>query len=94
MKFRISQQAAREIRGIGEYIARDNPERANSFIDELHGRVREIAERPLSFPPRPDLAPELRCALHRPYLILFRINDDAVEFVHVIHGARDVAQHL
>ena len=94
MKFRISVQAAREIRGIGEYIARDNPDRANSFIEELHARVREIADRPLSFPSRADLAPDLRCALHRPYLILFRISDDAVEIIHVIHGARDVTQHL
>lgn len=94
MKFRISGQAAREIRGIGEYIARDNPERANSFIDELYARVREIAERPLSFPSRADLATDLRCALHRPYLIMFRIRDDTVDIVHVIHGARDVAQHL
>lgn len=94
MKFRISEQAAREIRGIGEYIARDNPERANSFIEELHGRVREIAARPHSFPTRPDLAPDLRCALHRPYLILFRVNDDTADVVHVIHGARDLAQHL
>ncbi|MBW7921092.1 MAG: type II toxin-antitoxin system RelE/ParE family toxin [Rubellimicrobium sp.] len=31
---------------IGIYIARDNPTRASSFIDEIEARMAEIARRP------------------------------------------------
>lgn len=94
MKLRISSEANQDLRGIGEYIARDNPKRANSYVAELSARIREIAERPLSFPAREDIAPGLRAGLHRPYLILFRITGDTVEIARVIHGARDITQHL
>jgi toxin ParE1/3/4 len=94
MKLRISSEANQDLRGIGAYIARDNPRRAVSFVAELSESIREIGRRPLSFPAREDLAPGLRARLHRPYLILFRIAGDTVEIARVIHGARDVAQHL
>jgi toxin ParE1/3/4 len=77
-----------------EWIAEDNLGRAVSFIDEIIARFDAIAERPLAYPSRNDLAPGLRAGLHRPYLILFRIAGDTVEIARVIHGARDVAQHL
>lgn len=94
MKFRISDEAQRDVAGIGQHIAQDNPERAVSFIDELTAKFRLVAERPLSFPTREDWHPELRSALHRPYIILFRVADDYVDIVRVFHGARDIPNLL
>lgn len=94
MKFRISDEAQRDVAGIGQHIAQDNPERAASFIDELTAKFRLVAERPLSFPTREDWHPELRSALHRPYIILFRVADDYVDIVRVFHGARDIPNLL
>lgn len=94
MKFRISDEAQRDVAGIGQHIAQDNPERAVSFIDELTAKFRLVAERPLSFPTREDWHPELRSALHRPYIILFRVADAYVDIVRVFHGARDIPNLL
>jgi toxin ParE1/3/4 len=94
MKVRLSGQAKRDLRGIAAYIARDNPPRAVSFVAELHAVVLQIGERPNAFPNREDLFPELRSALHRPYLILFRIHENEVQIGRVIHGARDLARHI
>ena len=91
MNFRVSDEAKRDLRDIGRYIARDNPERAVSFVDELGGTIREAAKRPMSYPARDDLLPGLRSALHKPYLILFRVEADVVEIARVIHGARDLS---
>jgi len=90
MKYRISDEAQRDLAGIGQHIAQDNPERAVSFVDELTAKFRIVAERPLSFPAREDWHPELRSALHRPYTILFRVADDHVDIVRIFHGARDI----
>jgi toxin ParE1/3/4 len=92
--YRLAADAIADLDAIFGYIAEDNPRRAVSFIDEIIGRFDAIAERPLSYPAREDLAPGLRAGLHRPYLILFRITGDTVEIARVVHGARDFAQHL
>jgi len=94
MKYRISDEAQRDLVGIGQHIAQDNPTRALSFVDEITEKFRLVAERPLSFPAREEWHPELRSALHRPYVIVFRIADDHVDIVRVFHGARDIPNLL
>jgi toxin ParE1/3/4 len=90
MKFRISPEARRDLRGIAVYIARDNPSRAVSFVAELSLTILATAAGPMSFPARDDLLPGLRGALHKPYIVFFRQNDGLVEVVRVLHGARDI----
>ncbi|MFN4114787.1 MAG: type II toxin-antitoxin system RelE/ParE family toxin [Sphingomonadaceae bacterium] len=94
MKYRVSDEARRDLVDIGRHIAQDNPSRALTFIDELTTRFRIVAERPLSFPAREEWHPDLRSALHRPYVILFRVAGDHVEIVRVFHSARDIPNLL
>ncbi len=94
MKYKISDEAQRDLFGIGQHIAQDNPARALSFIDEMTAKFRLMAERPLSFPAREEWHSDLRSALHRPYVIVFRVADDRVEIVRVFHGARDIPNLL
>lgn len=91
MKLSISPRAARDLEGIGDYIARDNPARAVSFVREIRQQFRGIARLPAAFPARDDLAAGLRMAVHGNYLILFRIADKTVRVERVIHGARNLA---
>jgi toxin ParE1/3/4 len=56
-KLVISPRAAFDLEEIGDYIARNNPSRAVSFIRELERECRRIAKRPAAFPARGDLAP-------------------------------------
>jgi plasmid stabilization system protein ParE len=48
----------------------------------------------LSFPAREEWHPDLRSALHRPDVILFRVAGDHVEIVRVLHSARDIPNLL
>ncbi|WP_207101817.1 type II toxin-antitoxin system RelE/ParE family toxin [Paracoccus shandongensis] len=75
---------------IGDFIALDNPEQAASFVAEIEARIRQIAERPGSFPARDDLYEGLRAARHGRYLIFFVEAGDEVRIVRVLHGARDL----
>ncbi len=46
MQYRFSRQAERDIENIGDFIARDNPAGAVTFIAELRQRCREIVDWP------------------------------------------------
>jgi len=91
MKFRIASAARQDLREIAEYIARDNPVRAVSYVKELNDRIRSVAVRPLIYPERESWRKGLRSAHHGRYHIVFRIEGDVVEFLRVLHGARDIA---
>lgn len=90
----FAPEARADLRAIGAYIARDDPARARSFVNELRTRAAQAAERPLSFPARDDLAPGLRAILHGRYLIFFRELPDEVRVERLIHGARDLERVL
>ncbi|HJU18025.1 MAG TPA: type II toxin-antitoxin system RelE/ParE family toxin [Stellaceae bacterium] len=84
----FSPRAERDLEEIGDYIARGNPARALSFLDELRTRCDRVAANPTAYPAREDLAPGLRMAVHRRYLIFFRADADQVRIERILHGAR------
>ena len=88
MRLSFSPKAALDLEEIGDYIARDNPLRALSFIAELEAQCRRVAEMPAAFPKREDIAPGLQMAVHGNYLILFRVQSDSVRIERIVHGAR------
>lgn len=89
-RFEIKQRAEEDLREIGAFIARDNPDRAESFIFELIERIAWIGENPLLYRERFDWDPGLRVAHHGRYRILYRARDDFVEILRVAHSARDL----
>jgi toxin ParE1/3/4 len=88
----LSPRAAADLEDIAQYIARDNPERAATFVEELEAKCRTVAATPDIYPARPDLAPGLRMAVHGRYLVLFRElpGQSAVRVERVLHGARNL----
>jgi toxin ParE1/3/4 len=87
---RLSAKAATDLEDIGDYIARDNRERAATFVDELQNACARIAENPKAYVTRDDLASGLRMAVHRHYLILFRILQNEIRVERIVHGARNL----
>jgi toxin ParE1/3/4 len=90
MKLVLTDEATADLREIGEWIAADNPRRALSFVDELKERCTRLTDMPLAYPlvPRHE-ASGLRRLPHGDYSIFYRVGQDAVEIIHVLHGARD-----
>ena len=89
-RVRLSQRAIADLDEIGDYIARDNPDRAATFVDELEDACRRIADGPQAYPLRSDLAPDVRMAVHTNYLIFFRVLPNEIRVERVLHGARDL----
>ncbi len=89
-KYVIAKEVERDLNDIANYIGKDNPERALSFVREIRSRFSDIAERPYSFPAHDEWGTDLRSAVHGRYHIIFAIIDDVVHIARVIHGARDI----
>ena len=79
-----------DLEEIGLYIARDNPDRANTFIDEIVATYDRISGQPRMGRERPELAANLRSHPHGRYFIFCRIVDAGIEIVRVLHGSRDL----
>jgi toxin ParE1/3/4 len=92
VKVVITDRATTDMRLIGRWIKRDNPSRALTFVQELRQRCHAIGSRPRMYPLLEgfEVAGIRRCN-HQKYLIFYKIENDTVRILHVLHGARDIA---
>ncbi|MDR6449622.1 plasmid stabilization system protein ParE [Paraburkholderia terricola] len=95
MIVRILPAAEAELEAIGDYIARDNPLRAVSFVRELRDRCMGLADMPLAFPLVPRYEDRgVRHRVHGNYQIFYRVVGqpaERIDVIHVLHSARDSA---
>jgi len=84
----FSPRASVDLDEIGDYIARDNPARAISFVEELREHCAAILAAPASYAPREELGAGVRMAVHGRYLVLFRADADVVRIERILHSAR------
>jgi toxin ParE1/3/4 len=88
----FSPRARADLAEIGGWIAADSPRRALTFVDEIRRHAEAIGASLQAFTRREDLGVGLRMAVHRPYLIFFRIEAAVVRIERVLHGARDLRE--
>lgn len=86
----IRQQAFDDLREIADFIARDNPARAESYVGEILDRIAWVGENPMLHPVRLEWKSGLRIALHGRYRILYRHIDGLVVILLVVHSSRDL----
>jgi toxin ParE1/3/4 len=90
MTHRLSPQAKSELEAIGDHIAEDSPTNAERFIERLTGKFVALGRNPRIGRARPELRSDLRSFPYGAYLILYRVIDDGVEIVRVVHAARNL----
>lgn len=86
----FSEKAEEDPEQIGDFIARDSPARALSFIRELRDCCRKIGQFPESYKRCPDLGRNVRMMPQGNYVVLYRILDDRISVERILHGARDI----
>jgi toxin ParE1/3/4 len=79
-----------DLEDIGDYIARDNPQRAITFVDEIRQRCFAIVQAPRAAPLRESLGKGVRVVPYGQYLIFYTVQPDEVRIERVLHGARDI----
>jgi toxin ParE1/3/4 len=90
-------QAKADLIEIADYIAEDNPEAAERFLDAAEAAFAMIASLPSvgrTFRFQSTRAQGLRgwpVEGFARYLIVYRADDSLIEIVRVVHGSRDIA---
>ncbi|WGF91127.1 type II toxin-antitoxin system RelE/ParE family toxin [Marinivivus vitaminiproducens] len=80
-----------DLEAIADYIARDNPARALSFVRELRFFCRDLGEQARRYPVRSEFGLDVRGAVYRNYLVLYSERPgDFITIERVVHGARDL----
>ena len=90
-RFRLSPEAARDIREIWAYIAEDSIPSAHRVRLLIFDACQKLAEHPRMGHPRTDLTE--KHVLFWPvgsYLIIYNPAQQPIEIVRIVHAARDV----
>ena len=90
MKCIFSVIAEIDLEEIGDYIARDNPERAVSFIMGIREQCSNMTNYPEAAPLRPELGKGIRMLPFGHYLIFYTVNPENIRVERILHGARNI----
>jgi toxin ParE1/3/4 len=95
VKVVFTAEARADLDQISDYIAEQNLAAALAFVAKLRVACRALAHAPLGYPVVPRYrASGIRRRAFGNYLIFYRVRADAIEVIHILHGARDYARIL
>ena len=95
MKVYWTHNAVDHLVNIYEYIALNSPTYAKGMVDRITRRSSQIADSPLSGRMVPEYqTPDIRELIEKPYRIIYRIKQDQIDVLAVIHGARLMPEDL
>jgi toxin ParE1/3/4 len=89
-----SDLAMDDLKGILDFIGRDKPIAARTFVDGIVETCHLIADNPEIGMVREDLAPTLRLFSHRGYGIYYRNLDAEVLIERVLHPSLDISRQF
>jgi toxin ParE1/3/4 len=82
--------AESDLLDVWSYIARDNPDAADRFLDLIDEKLALLAEFPEIGRRRDDLAPRLRSFPVGRYVIFYRLSEPGIEVACVLSAYRDI----
>ena len=86
-----SPEAEEDLFEIWSYLAdRASPQIADAQLNAIENACAKLGHWPYSGRQRDALLPGLRSVLASPYVVFYRVRDDAVDIVRVLHGRRDL----
>jgi len=90
MRIEFSESIETDLEAIAEYIARDNPRRAVTFLQDIRAELQRIGDGPLRYQLRPELGDDARLGVVGRYVILFRVAQDVVYVERIVQGNRQL----
>jgi len=94
MNYRLSPAAQTDLGDVWLYIAQDNPQAADRFLDALEEKLTMLATHPNLGRKCDELGPSLQRFPIGAYVIFYRLQAKHMEIVRVLHGARDIESIL
>jgi toxin ParE1/3/4 len=90
MELVFDRRAERDLEDIGDFIAKDNPTRAVSFVREIRDHCARLLQFPEAARLHPELGEGVRVSVYRRYLVFHAVENDVLRIRRVIHGARNL----
>jgi len=91
MKIVWTEPAVEDLRELYAYIARDSEMYASGFVERIILAVERLLEHPKVGRVVPESNDDnIRELLFQRYRIIYRLQNDNIELLSVIHGARDL----
>jgi toxin ParE1/3/4 len=85
-----TSKAEEDLLEIWSYIADDNIDAADEFLDQIVATCRTLSDNPAAGRSRDELAQRLRSFPLGNYVIFYRPLEDGIVVIRVLHGARDL----
>lgn len=90
MKVQLAPRARLDLIQIGDYLERESGRRiARRWIERLEAKALDLEKQPYIGAEDASLGGRRRLVV-RPYLIVYRISNNVVRVLRVVHGARDL----
>jgi toxin ParE1/3/4 len=90
-----TNNAVRQLDAIYEYIGQTSFDYALRMVDKITRRSEQIVVFPMSGRIVPEFSdPNIRELIERPYRIIYRVTEDGVDVLAVVHGARNLDENL
>ncbi len=86
----ISDPAIKDLDDIWIYIAENNPENADRFIEFMFKKCEQLVDMPFIGRQRDELLPELRSFPVKAYVVFYRIQTEVIEIVRILSAYRDI----
>jgi toxin ParE1/3/4 len=86
-KVRWTNRALGRLDEIADYIAKDNPERAKTFVVELRDKINMLQSHSLGRAGRVFGTKEL--VLHKNYVAVYRVKANEVHILTILHSAQN-----
>jgi addiction module RelE/StbE family toxin len=95
MKVYWTLNAIKHLTNIYEYIALNSPTYARRMVDRITQRSEQISTQPFSGRKVPEYETEdIRELIEKPYRIIYRLKQDQIDVLAVIHGAQLLPEEI
>jgi toxin ParE1/3/4 len=92
--YTIALRAQNDLAEIWSYVVRDSLVAADRLIEMFHQKFLLLAAQPFMGESRETLQSGLRAFSAGNYVILYRLVQNGIDVVRVIHAARDIGEQL
>ncbi len=91
---RHSALAAADLAEILADLEETNPAAASRYADLFAEKAAMLSRFPEIGRPRPEVGPDVRSTLVKPYVLFHRYRDGSLQILRIVHGRRDLRRIL
>lgn len=86
----LSAAARADLLDLWAYVAADDQRTADTMLDRVLEVAQKLAEWPEMGRERPELRPDIRSSAVGSHILFYRVQQETLELVRIVHGRRDI----